>query len=106
MREFFKWRAFSVVALLWKECRSEGRVVEVETVENLIVVVSRGFGGRFREEGGVGAFEDEDGTAFGSDVRVDAGGVECVAGVAEDFYGRAPRSFWVRGFGIPEFAQW
>lgn len=54
----------------------QGRVVEIETVENLVVVVAGSFDGALGEELGVGSLEDKDWAVDRSEVGMDVWVVE------------------------------
>src|SRR6266540_122745 len=85
--------------------RLERRVVEIETVEDLVVVVARRGIRMIGELASVGAFKDKDGRSPGGELGVQPRIVEGVVLVRQDFHGLAPRPGRNIGLGVPEFAK-
>lgn len=83
----------------------QSRVVEVETVEELIIVVTGDGGGVAGEGAGEGAFKVDEATLLLVQESVMGGVVKAVVGMGGDLDSGAPGAGEVAAFGIPDFTE-
>ncbi len=90
---------------LWELSGFEAGVFEVETVEELVVVVAGDGGGVAGEGAGEGAFEVDEAAVLLVEEGVVGGVIETVVGMGGDLDSGAPGAGEVAAFGVPDFAE-
>src|SRR5262245_23340923 len=83
----------------------EPRVIQVQSVKDLIVVVPRSGWRSVGELLSERPLKDQHWRAGGGELWVQTWIVKCVILVAEDLHGRSPRTDRRVGFGIPQFSK-